>query len=175
MFVNLRKFNRSEIGEKESVFFQKAAPLAKLIKDWSRLKAHFKGIRSTYGIFASLTLANILFLSEFGSHPLAQKKYGSHVSNNLMLVRSNIDWAGDIISFNGVDYKSYENWRDFATDISDIFAFSGNYDKALQVHSQSAQLSTCPMLLGTPINYNEVITSLIERYGLTEFDNLYGR
>ncbi len=164
-------YGREELTEQEFQFLYKIVPLARLVQSWTKLKADFAGVRSPAGVYASLLAAEMLLQSDYGRHPLAQDSYNRKYSNNLALIPAHKYWKGKGHEFEGVKYRAYKDWRDFAVDYSDFLSFSNEYVQVLKAPLLLEQVDKFSLTKPNPIEYNREVISIITLLGLEEFDN----
>ncbi len=77
-------------------------------------------------ISSTILLAEILYKSEFGDHPLAQPFYpkkSTKFANNLTLLEVDSSWEGKKLKWDGKEYKSFESFDDFCVHWTDLLTF----------------------------------------------------
>lgn len=134
------------------------------------MKAHFLGVPCPYGMLASLTIADILYRSDWGKHPLSKPEFGSRYSNNLSLIQAGAAWKGKVHEVEGVKYRAYKDWREYGIDLSDTICFSRRHDRALACLYFSDQLRLYAAECGEPKEYNKAVLGLYKTYSLSEFN-----
>lgn len=167
--------NRKSLSVNQQEFLDKVIPLAVLVQNWTIGKSQFRGrIRSSVGVRASIILADILIASEWGTHPIAQHEYEGKNANNLSLLESSKTFTGKIIKHNGILYRTYRKWHDFAVDYSDHLVFSDQYNEVLRSPDLEEQIAYfCLKKLDNRV-YTGKISALIDFYALSEID-IYGQ
>lgn len=156
---------RLTIEQKEA--FRILAPLSSVISEWIWAKACFLNKPYT-NIFTSVVLADLIYSSNFLSHPISKQKFNTRDSNNLTLIEKDKYWEGRANVFEGKSYKSYRDNLHFASDYSDIF--SNRYDEALAAECVSQQVDLLSLKKPNPIVYNREMKNFIINYGLGDFD-----
>jgi flagellum-specific peptidoglycan hydrolase FlgJ len=177
LFIDTTKHNRSTLKVDNKEFLATAAPLARYISQQTKAKVNWKGIRSV-GIYPSLILAHILIESDFGSHPLAQIKYIDEKgkkkwANNLTMLESHKYWHGHKIKYEGKEYRGFKNHSDFATSLSDTWAFNQEFVDISSAPTLSQQLKLFGLTKSHPILYTSKMETFISYYNLSEWDQ-YG-
>lgn len=161
---------RQDLTYEQKDFLYKVIPLARLIQEWTRSKAHFMRLASPCGLKASLTIAEIIIASEWGNHPVAQPVYERKYSNNLMLLEAGEHWKGKTHKHKNTKYRAYKNWSEFAVDYSDHKVFTREHDATLLATKVIDQINLTSLTKGTTIEYNKEIITIINSLGLLEFD-----
>jgi len=72
--------------------------------------------------------------------------------------------------YDGKIYKSYDNWLEFAIDLSDYYTFTKRYTDILKARNLEEQLDLLPNLQEYPRQYCATLEKMIEDFGLWEFD-----
>lgn len=174
MFINLDVSNRKVLTNPQAEFLVKAVPLARWLQNQTLVKADFKGIYSPKGFNASLILADLIHQSNWGEHPLAQKKYRNDgetkYANNLSLLEITPYWKGISLNYGGILYRGYRNWLDFAINYSDLLIFSGQYTDVLRTPDLKLQTKLLSLTKPNSQAYNDDIVKLIHHFNLREFD-----
>jgi len=169
--IDLVKYNRNSLTKHQKEFLEKLIPWARFIQEQTRIKANvFKKIKSPHGIFAGLVIADIIYYSNWGEHPLAQEKYRNKLSNNLALLEANDYWSGKSIKYENQDYKLFNDWENFSIHYSDLIVFSGWYSELLKCSRFDEQIFILSLIKPNPVYYNETVKKLIESFNLGEFN-----
>lgn len=175
-FLNFNKYNRSKLSEDQRVFLGLVLPWAGVIQDYCLHKSMYRHIYSPVGIRASVIAGDIILRSNWGTHPVSQKKLDKKLANNLSLLESNELWEADhdVVSFEGKNYRSYEDWGQYSQDASDFYVGSGKFDRTLITeHSDDQRILFC-LALERVAGYQSELLELILEYGLHDFDVKYG-
>jgi flagellum-specific peptidoglycan hydrolase FlgJ len=171
MFVDVAKGHRNTLLEAEREFFAKVVPIATYISSQTAGKAQWiRNMRDPVGILPSLMIASILHNSQFGNHPVAQKRYGSKPSNNLSLLEAGKYYHGSQVEYRGKDYRAYKDWQQYSIDVSDYIAMSGTFDELLREEDLAKQIMIYSLTQRSPNAYCARIKDMIELYSLQEFD-----
>lgn len=125
------------------------------------------GVKSSLGICASIAIAECILRSEWGEHIVSRKE------NNLFLLEKDNFTRGKGIEFEGLTYKTYDNWLEFSIDLSDYYINTKKYDEVLMAKNLDQQLDLLPKVEGYCKDYCSKIEVTIEKYGLWEFDLFY--
>ena len=171
MFVDLEKFNRSELTTEQKNFLERVIPWGKYIQEQTRRKAlALRSLPCRHGMFASIAISDILVQSNWGAHPLALQKYKNKLSNNLAMIEVGNSSTKQKVKYEGKEFKLFDDWEHFAVGYSDHIVFSGKYDDMLC----STNLYQQQLIYGVRKNnleaYNERIFILTSLYRLEEFD-----
>lgn len=161
---------RQDLTLDQKDFLYKVIPLARLIQEWTRSKAHFIRLGSQGGLKASVTIAEIISVSNWGTHPIAQPNYERKYSNNLILLEAGEQWKGKTHSHSGRKYRAYKNWSEFAVDYSDHKVFTREFDSILLASQPIDQIKLISLTKASTIDYNKEIITIINSLGLLEFD-----
>lgn len=93
-------------------------------------------------ITSTQILAELLYKSEFGSHPLCKEKYPEKEgkwSNNLACLGLDGTWNGKSLKYEGKFYKTFKDWSDFGTHYTDLIVFHNYptmcYDRLIETYS----------------------------------------
>jgi hypothetical protein len=152
---NLNNKGQAILGKSQKEFLFKAIVFSQYLAEQIENKLSlFYGVE--VGISSTTILAEILYKSEFGEHPLAQETYpikSTKWANNLTLLELDESWNSKFLKYDGKFFKSFCSWESYATHLSDILVFRKEFNKYL--------MSTTP-----PTEYN----ILIENYNLKEFE-----
>lgn len=165
MALNINKGNRKGLSEEQRDFLIKASSLAKTISNWIDQKAIFLKIPNPTKIDSSIILAEMIIESQWGTHPLAQPFYNKKYSNNLTLIPADKYWQGKSHKYNGVSYRSYQDWITFATDYSDRIVFSDKYKHILRSDNPLLMLSSWKE---DPVFFAAKAAALVEFYSLDQ-------
>lgn len=143
-------------------------------------------LRTEHGIRASIIMALAIIASDWGEYPVSQPRVHCIVEgrkrewehgNNLWLVQSDESWrrVRSSIEFEGVIYKSYKNWEDAVSDLSDTFAYRYEYRKTLRAPDLYTQCTLVSIRGKHPFQMRKRLLDLISNYRLNRFDlNLRG-
>lgn len=170
MLISLTKYNRETLSKPEQDFLVKLVPLARKIQEWTLMKADFLGTPCPRGVLTSITLADILYRSEWGAHPLCKPEHNNRYSNNLSLLEAGQHWKGRVQEYEGKRYRSYKDWRECGLDISDDLTFSRSYDIVLACAWEKDQIKAMSLHRPNYKKYQRDISKLIDRFYLSEFN-----
>lgn len=163
----LKRYNRDSLKPEQQQFLEKLVSCARLIQAFTQEKCWQQGLYAQRGLLASIIMAAIIDASDWGENPIAKKE------SNLLLLEKQAYWLGKSVESKGKLYRSYASWLDFATDYSDELtnAFEiGKHEKVLMAKNLDVQLELFSKLQKNPTKYCGKIESIIEKYGLWEFD-----
>jgi flagellum-specific peptidoglycan hydrolase FlgJ len=160
----------TQVTKDKTDFIKKIVPWARLINEWTIYKADFALINSPRGIFTSLVLADIILMSEWGTHPVSRSEYQNGYSNNLSLLKSNEYWDGKKRTYNNIEYKAFKDWESYAIEASDYLTFSRQFDDLLREKSLNNQIELYSKFKEYPESYCDNIELLIRFYSLTKYD-----
>lgn len=163
----LNRYNRNTLTVEQQDFLEKLVSFARLIQKFTHEKALEQQVASVRGIYASLVMAEIIHRSSWGTHVIALKE------NNLALLEKQDYWRGKSAEHEGISYRSYSSWLDFAIDYSDEFtnAFElKKYHKVFLAINLDAQVEIYADLQLDPTSCRGRIEKIIEHFGLWEFD-----
>lgn len=135
------------------------------------------------GILASLKTAQAILESGWGTSALATQ------ANALFGIKADSRWSGrvystvtkecyDGVNFTTVDalFRAYDSWEDSLADHSAFLASSSRY---VAVIGESDYEAACTAIhtagYATDPSYAEKLISIIEKYGLTDFDTVSGK
>lgn len=132
------------------------------------------------GILASLTIAQAILESGWGKSDLAL------TGNNLFGIKATSSWVGQVYNaqtkecFNGVDlvditgsFKVYNRWEESIADHSLLLTSSSRYENVVGERDYKvACVEVKKAGYATASDYSEKLISLIEQYGLYEFDDV---
>lgn len=171
MFVDAKRYKRAELSEEQFDFLQRLVPFGKLIQDMTWEKCQLIRVYSPQGICASLVMADIILRSDWGRHVVALKE------NNLSLLEKTDYWKGKSVDVAGKSYRTYGSWLDYSIDLTDEMTFfeRRKYEPLLSATNLDAQIDQMMLLypeVTDPDNTTSSgrIETVIERYGLWEFD-----
>lgn len=106
----------------QRAFLEKAIDLSWSIAD----AVHSKGwlfFEEGRQVSSTLVLAEIISNSRWGAHPLVVDRYPSNkrgkYSNNVLLLEADKAWSSKTISYEGKEYKTFEDWGHLASHFSD--------------------------------------------------------
>jgi hypothetical protein len=171
VYVDVAKSGRASLHEAEKEFFLQLVPLAVYISEQSGGKAKWlRHFANPVGMKPSLVMADIIYQSQFGNHPVAQKRCGNKPCNNLALVEPGKYWYGITVYHKGREYRAYRDRETFAVDMSDYLSLSGLFDKVITESNLEAQIRNYAINKRSPNGYCVRIKDLIDQYALTEFD-----
>lgn len=116
--------NTKVLPKAEREFFVQAVAFSHYLYNQIVAKSSFfnKPIR----VNSTQILAEILFKSEFGVHPLCKEKYpekDGKWSNNLTCLELDGSWNGKSLKYEGKFYKCFKDWESFAVHWSDMIVF----------------------------------------------------
>lgn len=147
--------NRIALPKAEKQYLAWAITFSHYLYDQIRAKSSF--FKRSLPISSTLILAEILFKSEFGSHPLCKEKYpekDGKWSNNLTCLELDEHWNGKFLKYEGKFYKTFKTAEEWGIHHTDIIVFhQGKADPYLYKNLPT----TC-------------YTSLIKTYNLGEFE-----
>lgn len=164
MFININRYKRASLKPEQKEFLHVLVPFGRMVQEQVRTKCRLANINTKLGICASLIIADSIIKSEWGQHKLA-KKY-----NNLSLLIADDLWYGKVRDQDGIKYRTYECWFDYAADLSDLYVFSGDYLSLLVSKNLDDQIDSVVELNEQIKDYRSKIEELIEDLGLWEFD-----
>jgi hypothetical protein len=124
-------------------------------------------IPSKLGISSCIVSADLILKSDWGTSTIAKKE------NNLAHLEKSQYWKGKSREYGGRAYRSYANWADFSVDLSDHYVFSGLYKDVLLAKDLNEQIDLISLTEINPKEYGSKIESIIEEFGLWEFDLYY--
>lgn len=168
MRVNLNKFNRCNLNEDQKNALIILAPLSLLISDWIIAKCRF--LQKPGRIYRSIILSDLLIESEFMTHPISKEFIGTKCSNNITRIKADNEWRGRVLEHEKEGFRSYRDSSHFASDYTDIICFTDQYDEVLAETDHRQQLSKFSTFKPNPKLYNSKSETIIEFYGLGEFD-----
>lgn len=168
MRVDLNKFNRCNLSEDQKNALIILAPLSLLISDWIIAKCRF--LQKPGKIYRSIILADLLIESEFMTHPISKEFIGTKCSNNITRIKADNEWRGRVLEYEKEGFRSYRDSSHFASDYTDIICFTDKYDEVLTETRHRQQLSKFSTFKPNPKLYNSKSETIIEFYGLGEFD-----
>ena len=160
-FVNLDKFQRYKLNQSQREFFLRVVPLSIFVQEQTIEKSFVTEKETVSGIFSSIICANIILRSNWGTHPVAQQ-------DNLALLLSHKFWKKSVFEFEGIKYKSFKNWREFAIEYSDVLAWQNGFERILKINSRNEQLKAL-VLMDPNLTYDKM-AQVIQDFGLSEFD-----
>lgn len=174
MLINTDTYNRHLLTTESKIFLKKLVPLSYVVSQWTFDKGLFLNITTVRGILPSIILADILLMSNNGTHPISKEDCNSKYSNNLALIQVDRFFTGKSNIYEGKTYCAFKTWREFAEYYSDFLTFSRRFDNVLAssnlidqaAHLQVAKLEQDPTLC---YSSKEIIT-IINGLGLDEFD-----
>ena len=166
MFIDMRRYGRQGLTAEQQDFLGKLVSFARLIQDTTYQKCAAVRVKSEMGICASLVMAHIIDMSNWGSHSIATKE------NNLSLLPKSEYWKGKSAEFGGVLYRSYNSWLDYSLDFTDELTFfeRQKYMPLLQASNLDHQTEILSSLQHDSSKYRSRIEEIIGRLGLWEFD-----
>lgn len=171
MHIEMSRSNRSSLHEAEKEFFTRVIPIAAYISQQSAGKAKWlRRMNDPVGILPSLMIADILFQSSFGQHPVSLKRLKNKPSNNLSLIEAGKHWYGSSVEYRGKEYRAYKDLAAYSIDCSDYIALSGLYDKLLTESDLDTQIRVYATNKRSPNGYCARIKDMIQLYQLEEFD-----
>jgi flagellum-specific peptidoglycan hydrolase FlgJ len=141
------------------------------MQEWTYLKSEFVGVESPRGIMASIIMAEIIFNSRWGEHPIAQPEVGNKYSNNLVLLEVDSNLPGRFNLHQGKEYRAYKDWEAFCVDYTDYLVFSGLFNIPLLCRREQDQIKA---LSYTKPNYKlwgQVISNIIKQLNLSDFNS----
>lgn len=124
-------------------------------------------IQSNIGMSSSIAVAECIVKSNWGAHEIARKE------NNLFLLEKDPFLKSKGVELDGKVYRTYDNWLEFSVDLSDHYVFTKSYDKVLEAKNLDQQLDLLNCVEGYSKDYCGKIETMIEKYGLWEFDLFY--
>jgi hypothetical protein len=104
------------------------------------------------------------------THPVSKEFIGTKCSNNITKIKADNDWRGRVIEYEKEGYRSYRDSSHFASDYTDIICFTNKYDDTLAETDYKCQLTRFSTFKPNPKLYNSKSETIIEFYGLGEFD-----
>lgn len=173
-FINLRKYGRSKLTEAQQSFLCRLAPAGQLIQDHTLIKSNFMRVPSPAGILASVVIADILIVSQWGTHPVSKKRYLNKAANNLSLLKTSEFWLKHTVSYEKEEYRCYNDWGEYCRDVSDYYVYSGKYGGILGCRDQRQQIDKFSYTREEQAKHKDQMLILIRDLGLDEFDIHYG-
>jgi hypothetical protein len=170
VIVSTSTCNREKLTKPQQDFLVKVVPLARKIQEWTLFKSSFLNIKCPEGILASITIADIILSSEWGTHPIARPEFNNKYSNNLCLNKAGESWKGKFHIYKDQKYRAYKDWRDFGINLSDDYCFSRDYDHVLGYSREEDQINALSVLKADHKQYAKVISLIVEYYFLSEFN-----
>jgi hypothetical protein len=136
-------------------------PIAKVTSEYATSKNLFLRKRVVADIFPSILLAEYIYKSDWGAHPLAKEP-----ANNPLLLELDTDWDGKVIKHEGKYYKQFRELMDCAVTFSDDIVFSGKYEEIFLVREPQSQIRLfC-------INYPDFATHVVKLETVRDFYQL---
>jgi flagellum-specific peptidoglycan hydrolase FlgJ len=170
MIISLTRDNREKLSKSQQEFFLKLVPISRKVQEWTYHKSSFLNVPCPKGILASVTIADVLYKSSWGSHPISQAEYLNKYSNNINLIEAGEHWKGKVHTYEERKYRAYKDWRDWGIDQSDYYVFSRAYDLALFSSTESTQIRAISVTNRDYSSYYNKVLDLIKEYNLSEFN-----
>lgn len=156
-------------------FIRRLVPWSRFLAQQTIAKGQvFKRYPNTIGIHPSVIVADIILISDWGTHPVSKWKFRNReLGNNLCLLPCDKNWEREHSKYENVDYKLFVSWEHFFSHLSDLLVFGDVFGKLLNHREVSEQINYMSLFRSDLIGYNEDIVTTINKYNLSEF-NLYG-
>lgn len=166
MLIDTRRYERHSLAAHEQEFLCKLVSFAQFIQNTSYDKCQMIRVPTTVGLCASLAMADIILVSNWGTHQVAAQY------SNLSLLKVNEYWRGKTAEVAGSRYRVYSSWLDYAIDLTDELTFfeRTKYLPVLMAKNLDSQVEIMSSLQPDPTSYYGKIGTIIERFGLLEFD-----
>lgn len=112
------------LPKQEREFFAQALTFSHYLYNQIVAKSNFFGkpLRTS----STAILAEILYKSEFGTHPLCKEKYpekDGKWSNNLTCLELDGSWNGKSLKYEGKFYKTFKDWEAWGVHYTDMLVF----------------------------------------------------
>jgi uncharacterized FlgJ-related protein len=167
MFVDKKRYKRTELTADQWEFLQRLMPFGRLIQKMSLEKCEMSRIVSPNGMCASIIMADIVAKSAWGTHPVAAK------DNNLSLLLKSDNWRGKTVTYTdaaGVcSYRSYLSWLDYSIDLTDEMTFFNRRDWEHILNSPNRDIQVDRFGFNNSISKN-TLEGIMDKYGMWEFD-----
>ena len=178
MYVDMNRASRSALSDHQQSFLKALIPLAKFTSGQIYSKClEGEPIRWTdVGIPPSLLAAHCIHKSEWGNHPVCQRRFklpdgSTEYGNNLALLNEAEGSLNRKIYFDGEPYGSYKDHHDFSIEWSNRFAWTDDYVDVLKEITLPRQLKLLSLRERDKEGYLKSVSSIILSYKLYEFDS----
>lgn len=177
MYVDTNRAYRASLSDEQKAFLKALIPLVRFtsLQIYSKCLDGDPPKWTSNGISPSLLAAHCIYKSDWGRHPVAQRRFAlpngsTDYGNNLALLKESGDSFNRKIAYSSELYGSYKDHHDFSTEWSNRFAWTEDYAEVLRQVTLPRQLKLLSLREVDQEGYLKSVSSLILNYKLHEFD-----
>ena len=170
-----------DLSQQQKLFLAQIVPFAKYVQEQTVLKCNMEDnfVETENGIFTSITAASCIAVSDWGTSVQSQDRIeigdeeGNWIhGNNLLHVKADTWWIKycESIEYDGDFYKCFDDWGEFALDLSDRYSWKEDWSQVLKEKSVKSQLTLISLRQNNADEFYDRVMTILLKFRMWEFD-----